>query len=102
MLEGSQSLLQCYNNIANCKIPRTMDPPLHYKMMEHLLSRASAVQNRKKQTIVVICSDIETGAKLSEAIGTVEELSTSHDEWTTTGQEERESKEEEKQAMCNE
>ena len=58
-------------------------------MMELFLSRASAVQNRMKQTTVVICSDIETGAKLSEAIGTVEELSTSHDGWTMTGEEER-------------
>ena len=34
MLERNQSLLQYYNNIANCKIGilRTMDPTLHYKM----------------------------------------------------------------------
>ena len=66
--------------------------------MEHLLSRASA--GCAKQTIVVICSDIETGAKLSEAIGTVEELSTSHDGWTTTGQEERERAKKKRSKQC--
>ena len=33
--------------------------------------------------------NVETGAKLSETIGTVEELSTWHDEWTITGDERR-------------
>ena len=43
--------------------------------------------NRQLSGLVV---NIETGARLSETIGAVEELSTSHDEWTMTGDEERE------------
>ena len=43
--------------------------------------------------------NIETGAKLGETIGTVEELSTSQDEWMTTGEEREES---EAQTMSNE
>ena len=49
--------------------------------------------------------NIETGAKLSETVGTLEELSTWHDEWTMTEEEkeeEKEEEEEEEQAMCNE
>ena len=44
--------------------------------------------------------NIETGAKPSVTIGKVEEMSTWHDEWTMTGEEEEEEKEQ--QAMCNE
>ena len=48
------------------------------------------MQNRKqKQTVVRIGVNIETGAKLSEAIGSVEELSTWHDDRTLTGEETR-------------
>ena len=52
-------------------------------------------RNRHMSGLVV---NIETGAKLSETTGTVEEVSTSHGEWTMTGEEEREK---EKPAMCN-
>ena len=51
-------------------------------------------------------------SKLNETLGTVEELRTSHDEWTMTGEEEEVAAEvaveaeaeaeEEEQAMCNE
>ena len=50
---------------------------------------------RSKMSELVV--NIETGAKLSETTGMVEELSTSHDEWTMTEEEEKK----EKQAMCN-
>ena len=42
--------------------------------------------NRQLLEVVV---NIETGARLSKTIGTVEELSTSHDERIMTGGEER-------------
>ena len=74
-----------------------MDPILHYKKMGHLFNRAD--RNRQLSELVVI---IDTGAELSATIGTVEELSTSHEEWTMTGEEEAEEEEDEKQAMCNE
>ena len=55
-------------------------------------------RNRPLSELVV---NIETGAKLSGTTGTVEEVSTWHDEWTVTG-EEREEAEKEKHTMCNE
>ena len=54
-------------------------------------------RNRQLSELVML---VETGAKLSETPGTVEELSTLHDDWTTTG-EERKRKRKEVQAMCN-
>ena len=50
-------------------------------------------RNRQLSELVV---NIETGAKLSETLGTVEMLSTRHDEWTMTG--EKVVEEEEKEA----
>ena len=43
-------------------------------------------RNRQLSTVVVI---IENGAKLSETLETVERLSTSHDEWTMMGEEDK-------------
>ena len=57
--------------------------PLHYKKMGHLLNRADVGGDRQVSEMVV---NIETGAQLSETIGAVEELSTSHVELTMTGE----------------
>ena len=64
----------------------TVDPTLHCKMVGHLLNRAGAecTENRNRQLSDLVVN-IETGAKLTETIGTVEELSTWYDEWTMTG-----------------
>ena len=49
------------------------------------MCRTEENRNRHLSELVV---HIETGAKVIETIGTVEELSTSHDEWTMTEEEE--------------
>ena len=59
----------------------------------HLLHRSSRRPRCRTETETKKLSEsvvnIETGAKLSETMGTVEELNTSHDEWTMTEVEER-------------
>ena len=65
-----------------------MDPTRHYQMMGHLLKRARAGCAKQEET--ENCRNwllVETRVKLSETIGSVEELSTWHDEWTMTGEE---------------
>ena len=60
--------------------------------MGHLLHRADvrgAEQKTETKKLSESVVNIETGAKLSETMGTVEELNTSHDEWTMTEVEER-------------
>ena len=67
----------------------TMDPTLHYKTMADMLNQAD-VGGAEQKTETDKCqnsvANIETGAKLSETIGMVEEeeMSISHDEWTRT------------------
>ena len=54
--------------------------------------RRCRTENRKRQLSEMVVN-IETGAKLSATMGTVEELSTSHIEWTMTEEEEAEEEE---------
>ena len=78
-----------------------MDPtPLQQDgtLVESSRRRRCSTDNRNRQVSGLVVN-IETGAKLSETIGAVDELSTSHVELTMTGEEERD--EEEKEEMCN-
>ena len=82
MLERSQSLLQHHNNTASLQDLHSADHGSHTPLQEDWTSVESSrrlrcrTENRQLSELVV---NIETGAKLSETIGTVEELSTSHD-----------------------
>ena len=120
MLERRLSLLQYCSSIVNLQGWYSTDHGSHTPPQDGVISVESNRRRRfrtENRNIPLSGSVvyIETGAKLSETLGTVEELSTSHDEWTVTGeeeeeegeeeeeeQEEEEEEEEEKQAMCNE
>ena len=97
MLERRQSLLQYYNNIASWQDWYSADHGTHTTQPDDTRDRTSAessrrrrrrteIRNRQLSELVV---NVDTGAKLSETIGAVKELSTSHDEWTMAGEEER-------------
>ena len=68
----------------------TTDPTLHHKMMGHLLNsnRRQMCKTERNRHLSELVVNIETGAKLNETIGTVEELGIWHDEWTMTMTEE--------------
>ena len=50
-------------------------------------SRRGMCKTESNRVLSELVVHIETGAKLSETLGTVEQLSTWHDEWTMTGAE---------------
>ena len=93
MLERSQSLLQDYNNIANCKIGilLTVDPTIHYKMKadevydgsgdrvaDPTWTRSHEHRNRQLSALIV---NIETDVQAEwNQLMVDKSLSTSHDE----------------------
>ena len=89
MLERSQFLLQYYNNIASLQDWYSTDHVSHTSPQDGVMSvestrrRKFRTENRNRPLSGLVVY-IEMGAKLSETLGTVEELSTSHDEWTMT------------------
>ena len=84
MLERSHFLLPYYNDTASvqdwCSTDNGSQTPLQDD------GTSTSTETRQLSTLVV---NTETCAKLSDTIAKVEESSTSHDEWTMTGEREK-------------
>ena len=89
-------------NLCSCRtgILLTMNPTLHYRCrgIAHYLLEieptsdvviGGAEQKNRNRQLSALVVNIETGAKPSDTMGTVDEFGTSHDEWTMTREERR-------------
>ena len=90
MLERNQSLLKYYNNIAISQDWYSADRVPHTPLLD--IRGIIEAESRSRQLSAMVVN-IEIGGKLSDTLDTLEELSTSHKEWTMTGADA-------KQAMC--
>ena len=89
MLDRRQSLLQHLNSVANVQDWYSGDRRSHTPLQDdgRLVESSPRLmyvteRNRQMSELTML---VETGAKLSQTIGTVEELSIWRDEWTMTG-----------------
>ena len=107
ILERSQLQLQYYNSIANLHDWYSTDHGPHTKLLDDERpvewSRRRMCKTERNGRLLELVKLVETGAKLSENRGTVEELRTWHDEWPMTEKERRRRRRRRKrEAMCDE